>query len=312
MALANDTYATLGAGGLVPLKSHEIEMVSEDLRISVHRITIHYVFRNTTERDVKALVAFPLPDLNGETLYYAPIRIPAENRANFLNFTVTSDGQPVAVQQESRAFLDKREVTARLRAAGVSPTVFLAPLNAALSKISSAERQKLLSENLIEADDSGGHGWVARWALRVKFYWNQEFPAGKNVVLDQTYQPIVGGSYLTTNDGGQWSVTPYCGGAPALREIARIMQGFPGSKDADIILFERTIDYILTTGNNWSGPIRNFHLTVETDSPDDIVLTCMQGLKRTAATRYELQRSDFHPREELKLKILQPNRPKKH
>ena len=48
---------------------------------------------------------------------------------------------------------------------------------------------------------------------------------------------------------------------------------------------ERTIQYVLKTGNNWNGPISSFHLTVFADSPDDIVLTCMQGLnalRRTA------------------------------
>jgi len=39
-----------------------------------------------------------------------------------------------------------------------------------------------------------------------------------------------------------------------------------------------------------------------------LVLTCMLGIRRVAPTRYELSRSDFHPEQELELLILQPNK----
>jgi hypothetical protein len=66
--LANDTMVTLEAGGLVPVKSSKVAMESERLRISVHRVTVDYVFRNTSDQDVDAVVAFPLPELDGATL----------------------------------------------------------------------------------------------------------------------------------------------------------------------------------------------------------------------------------------------------
>ena len=62
-------------------------------------------------------------------------------------------------------------------------------------------------------------------------------------------------------------------------------------------------------GKQLGGPIRKFHLTVLSDNPEDIVLTCMPGLKRTADTRYEVSHSDWHPTAEIELMILQTNRP---
>ena len=50
-------------------------------------------------------------------------------------------------------------------------------------------------------------------------------------------------------------------------------------------------------------------MTVLSDNPEDIVLTCMPGLKRTADTRYEVSHSDWHPTAEIELMILQTNRP---
>jgi len=312
VAQGNDTFATMGAGGLVPVKTTQVVMQSEDLRISVHRIEIHYVFRNSTEQDIDAVVAFPLPDLSGETLYYVPIRLPDKNSLNFLAFRVSSGGNPIPVEVESRAFLEGRDVTARLGAAGLPAAVLPDPLNVLLMRISPGEREKLVSEGLIEEVETGKPGWVSRWAMRIQFYWTQKFPAHQAVELEQTYQPVVGGSYITTNDDGSSAVKPYCGGPDTLRQIAEIKRRFPHSEDGDVILRERTIDYILTTGNNWSGPIRDFHLSVLTDDSDDIPLTCMQGLKRVGPTRYEFRQSDFHPNEELKLMILQTNKLEGH
>jgi Domain of unknown function (DUF4424) len=75
-------------------------------------------------------------------------------------------------------------------------------------------------------------------------------------------------------------------------------------KDQDaIVLWENEIQYILTTANNWSGPIRNFHLVVSTESPEDILMSCT-ALRRTAPTRYEMSRTNFRPDRELDLMIL--------
>src|SRR5206468_586837 len=58
-ALANDSTATTGAGGLVLRQTADIDMVSEDLYVSVEQIRVHYVFRNRTPRDVSVTIAFP-------------------------------------------------------------------------------------------------------------------------------------------------------------------------------------------------------------------------------------------------------------
>src|SRR5215469_18653367 len=118
-AAANDTLATLGAGGLTPLKSSIIVMESEDLEISVHQIAIRYTFRNTSDRDVNEIVAFPLPELAGGLLANSPVRIPSKDPLNFVDFRVLVDGKPVAPKIESSAFVDKSEITADLRSMGV-------------------------------------------------------------------------------------------------------------------------------------------------------------------------------------------------
>lgn len=53
---ANDTEVTLAAGGLIPIRSTQIEMVSENLDISAHSVNVRYMFLNTTDHDIDAEV----------------------------------------------------------------------------------------------------------------------------------------------------------------------------------------------------------------------------------------------------------------
>ena len=59
---ANDGAAERAAGGLVFKQNDDVDMVSEDLFISVMEVRVRYVFRNRTPRDTRITVAFPLPD----------------------------------------------------------------------------------------------------------------------------------------------------------------------------------------------------------------------------------------------------------
>ncbi len=218
-ANANDTLATLGAGGLVPVKSTQIALESEDLKISAHRITVRYVFRNASDKDVHAIVAFPLPDLDGVELYFEPMHLPRGTDWNFVDFKVSSNGEPVSTRMEARAFIEGRDITARLRAVGLPVSVLLEPLNYALMELSARHRDELEKERLITSADfnpplrsTGTSGWYAGWTMRVKFYWTQRFPAHSPVELVQTYTPVVGGSYIFESDKGESSVKPYCGG----------------------------------------------------------------------------------------------------
>jgi hypothetical protein len=81
-----------------------------------------------------------------------------------------------------------------------------------------------------------------------------------------------------------------------------------GRQEPGLSLWWRSVQYILTTANNWSGPIKHFHLEIDSDAPDEILLTCMPSIKQTSPTRYEFDASDFHPERNLDLAILQPRK----
>ena len=61
---ANDTMATIGAGGLQFQKTDDIRMEREDLYLGLQEVRVSYVFRNLTDHDVRMTVAFPMPDVD--------------------------------------------------------------------------------------------------------------------------------------------------------------------------------------------------------------------------------------------------------
>jgi hypothetical protein len=313
-AAANDTLVTLGAGGLVPIKSTEIVMESEDLNVSVHQINVNYVFRNISSHDVDAVVAFPLPTLDGGTIENEPMRFPSKDPVNFLSFAVTVDGHAIWPTVELRAFKDGKDITARLVSLGLPVSVLDPQLRGAIGRLTSEQSKQLEAENLVideeyqkGADGTPQHETWAWWETRVQFYWSQHFPANGTVSISHRYQPIVGGSYIVRSDEGI-DVKPYCGGAEALTQIHDLKTKL-GKKGDDVIgLWERRVQYILTTGNNWSGPIRSFRLQIVKDNPDEILATCLPNLSKVSDTIYELTRTNFHPDSELNVLILEPNK----
>jgi hypothetical protein len=305
--MANDTLATLGAGGLVPLKSSQIVMEREDLQISVHQITVHYVFRNNSDKDVDATVAFPLPPLEGSTVEMVPLKLPSR-RLNFVDFEVLVAGKRVDPKIEVRAFgYHGEDLTDRLRAVGLPVSVLDEHFMDAYRKLTPQQRAPFQKQELIASDDEKTY-WPA-WTTKVQYYWTQRFPAHATVEVEHRYRPVAGGSYIYETDPGDERVKPFCGGPETLAQIASFKKRHPNRKEGEPALYERRIQYILTTANNWSGPIRDFHLSVTADGPEDLVLTCMPGLKRSGPTRYELTRSNFRPDKDLDVLVLTPNRP---
>lgn len=199
-APADDTLATLGAGGLVPLKTSKIVMEREDLRISIHQIAVKYVFRNTSDHDVSATVDFPLPPLEGNVVALSPVNFPSKDPVNFMAFKVEVNGQRIFPRVQVRAFKKGKDISARLRSLGLPASVLDPKLQLDFYKLSAGLRSQLEKEQLIVdeeykgADGKTKHyvwGW---WDTRIQYYWHQRFPARSSVTVLHTYKPVVGGA----------------------------------------------------------------------------------------------------------------------
>jgi Domain of unknown function (DUF4424) len=69
---------------------------------------------------------------------------------------------------------------------------------------------------------------------------------------------------------------------------------------------EHRLQYILTTGANWAGPIRDFRLVVDKGSADNLVSFCADGVRKIGPTQFEVRVHDFVPTSNLSILILSP------
>ncbi|WP_208948238.1 DUF4424 domain-containing protein [Segnochrobactrum spirostomi] len=318
VAHANDTTAALAAGGLVYVINESVAMQSEDLSISEDAVRVHYVFKNTTDADVKLLVAFPMPDVT-----IAPetnISIPVRDADNFLAFETKVDGAPVETAMEQRVFALGIDRTALLRARGVPLAPFREETQAALDKLPPAAWDEFIGMGLAFVDEyDAGKGMERHlsplWTLKTTYYWTQAFPAGKEVVVDHAYRPSVGLSAgtligLDLHDN-PWALEAqraemdlFCVEPSLLASLQRAAkQADPPSGPP---FSDARIEYVLKTGANWNGPIGSFTLTVDKGAPENLVSFCGDGVKKIAPTRFQMKATDFYPARDLGVLILKP------
>src|SRR5579863_6968591 len=101
--LANDSAAELSIGGLQFVRTNDVAMESEDLRISLDRVTVRYQFANTTGKPVTLTVAFPLPDIDLSEA--ENIALPSTDPVNFVDFETKIDGVPAQFKIDQRAMV---------------------------------------------------------------------------------------------------------------------------------------------------------------------------------------------------------------
>jgi hypothetical protein len=293
---ANDSSAELATGGLVFVKNPDIEMLSEDLFVSTKQIRVLYRFSNRSDKDIIVYVAFPLPDLKMDLGDDTSV-IPVDDPTNFLGFVTTVDGIEVRASVEQRIFASNRDQTATLTSLGVP----LSPYRSqeALDKLSANNKARLMRLGLVNADGQ------PLWTLKTKFYWQQRFPHGRETVIEHQYKPSVGETVsVDSSTMRQWlkdeDHRKYCADEDFIREL---------TKDTHNEFGEKRIDYILTTGANWSGPIKQFRLVVAKGDPNDLVTFCGRNVKQVGPTQFEMKVSDFTPRQDLAVLILQRRPP---
>lgn len=129
------------------------------------------------------------------------------------------------------------------------------------------------------------------------YYWTQKFPAGRTVVVEHTYKPALWQSFApkpTAEDTARYCVDE--GTRKAIDAIARA--------DQVKVYFANGLNYILKTARNWSGPIGDFHLTIDKGDARNVLSLCEGGIKKTGPTRFELRKKDFVPDRDLALLIV--------
>ncbi len=312
-AHANDSSAELSIGGLQFVQTNEIAMESEDLRISLDRVSVRYLFANTTGKPVTLTVAFPLPDI--DLVDADSVVLPTNDRTNFVGFETKVDGSAVQFTMDQRAMVGDKDFTALLRELKL-PLLPIGDLEIPLDTLPAAARSQLLAEKLVlpngNLNQKGREEYAAAWTTRTSAVRQQTFPADRKTVVEHQYHPSVGSSPdtilrapLRRSQGLASEIEryrkDYCISDAFLAELDKRA----GTAEASAIaLGERRISYVLKTGANWAGPIKSFKLTIDAGGGDRLISFCAGPLKAASPTSNEFTATDFKPDRDLNILII--------
>ncbi|HYG46692.1 MAG TPA: DUF4424 domain-containing protein [Allosphingosinicella sp.] len=299
-AAANDSTAEHEAGGLVLTRSADIDMLSEDLFISADQVRVRYVFRNRSPRDIRTVVAFPMPDRDLRQERDMDVAYPSR-------FETRVDGRRVTMKVERKAMLDGADRTSLLAGLGLAPESD----GEALDRMKPADKARLVKAGLAEPDEyDAGRGWerhlAPAWTVKESWYWEQVFPAGRDLMIEHSYAPGTGGSVdaalaipeVRASPEGRAMIRDYCVEPAFLAGLDRLRRRSAATP-------EQRIGYILTTGGNWRSPIGDFRLVIDKGAPANLVSFCGEGVRKISPTRFEMRRRNWRPDRDLRILIVQ-------
>jgi hypothetical protein len=320
-ASANDTMSQLGTGGLVFLTSQNISMDSEDLTVGPEQVKVVYQFTNNGTEDEHALVAFPLPDIEGSGDFM--VSVPSEDAGNIFGFSTTFNGEPVDVELHQYAFAYGVDQTSVLEELGVPLIPYGQAVSETLDALAPEDQQRLVHLGMVipmeyDVGDGMKTYYTAVWTLKSTYTWEADFKAGETAEVVHEYRPSVGGTVAVTflsqpyedYDPATTYKKKYCTEDSFVESVRKTLPNPNEPYGAPYT--ESWISYIWSTGGNWSGPIKKFHLTIDKGLPSNLVSFCWDGkVTKTSPTTFEMEAEDWYPPygKELEILILNKQNP---
>ncbi|SFI00725.1 protein of unknown function [Bradyrhizobium sp. cf659] len=312
-ARANDSAAELSIGGLQFVRTNDVAMESEDLRIALDRVSVRYQFVNVTSKPVTLTIAFPLPDIDLSEA--ENIALPSSDPINFVDFETKVDGSPAPLTIDQRAMVGNKDVTALLRELKL-PLLPIGGREIRVADLPEATRTRLVDNGLLMPagmSDNGRQQYAPGWVTKTSAVRQQVFPPTRTVTVEHQYRPSVGSSPDTILRSGLRRSNALSQEVARYRKeycvqdtfLAEIDKRAGNSQANTAKLQERRISYVLKTGANWAGPIRSFKLTIDPGGSDRLVSFCPGRLKASSTgSTLEYTANDFKPDADLKILVI--------
>ncbi|MGE0240902.1 MAG: DUF4424 family protein [Parvibaculaceae bacterium] len=298
-ALANGAIAERKTGGLVFKQSDTVSILSEDLAVSLTKITVDYLYKSEADAAQTVTIAFPMAavpvnDDPGSLREILDGSTDGATPENYMRFKVVVDGQDVEAEPFARALVKDKDITEKITKAGLPLHMLVDDANALLKKLPKARLDELIALGAIGQGESYGEPtYWPQWDYQVFFEWRQAFRPGETKV-SISYVPLAGfpADVGDAYEVGEWADAA-CVDAVVRAAIAK--RKAKGNAYYEVA----TVGYVLTTAKYWKGPIRSFNLSVE--KPDDKTLAafCPPEEKKVSPTRFEWHATDFVPEADL-------------
>jgi hypothetical protein len=307
-ALADDSSASIGAGGLVVLKNEKrIAMAKEVLTIGLNKVKVDYEFRNDTDDSVTTMVAFPIP---AYTWSADPKATPEQ--AGFDDFKLTIEGKPTKFTIEIRAKAKGKDVTALLKADGIDIASFghdedsSGPTFAEFDKLSAAQKAVLVKAGIVDSNigekDAGTKDDPIyshpHWSVEKKYYWTQTFPPHSTVHISHEYTPVLGGNFVEKADFV--AVAP---NAPPEKLEAGTYRAFTVPELRSVCLSEPLRKHMVETAHDPNNDFRRIERPpVKTKDDFYAISFCWPGpVTKVSANEFKATATDLIPKSELRI-----------
>jgi hypothetical protein len=315
---ANDTGYGFQNGTFRFEKNPDVALQNETLTIGIDQITVDYVFKNESALPQVIPTVFPMPPM-----------LFSEGDVNWIqDFQVLLDGKCLETRRHLVALFGDQDITPQLRESGWNERKLVDLLRRGMGD----DSQNTLAE--AQSKDWFRKGWISetgvpRFSLQEYFTWELELRPQQSHWVRHTYRPsfqstvpMLADSLLERN----WEVEswPLRKGEShgSRRSVPReadpefaqavIHASHSGNRTVvgDRFFYPTYLEYKLTTGANWRGPIRDFTLIIQKPSPDTLVTMFgnpqTQAMEKTQPGTLIFHATDFVPREELRFLFVRP------
>ncbi|MCB6179799.1 DUF4424 domain-containing protein [Rhodobacter sp. Har01] len=331
-AAANDGWGGLSATGLTFDQTEAVAMLEEDLFIGIDRVSVDYLFKNTSGADVTGEVIFPLSPVSVWATYESSMNLPQDLSAeDLVDFKVTVDGRPVAVQIDRIAVLEPpydenrppaqqydtpgRDVTAEVARLGLPLTLDAEQVRSALLALSPNQKAAAEAAGLAQyyAGDPAQNvppDVYATWSIVTRYHWTQTFPAGAEVKVHHDYvnRPPGGLFYWADppEDYQTYLVDRYCIDAGTSKALMKALAYTDETGQTNAYGTSYNIEYVLRTANSWAGPIGKFRLTLDKGDPKNVISLCADGVKKVGPTTFMIEKTNYTPDRDLDILVALP------
>jgi len=277
--MANDSSAALSTGGIILEQNDDIIMLSEKLHLSPTKVRVEYEYFNDGDLDQDLLVAFALPQREKlvEVMGYS-IAVPS-----YLDFQTWIDGENTKLLEGHR-YWELEDRTQQL----------LKNLNSDMEYYLALRQQNFPSNEVTKVV----HEYTPAVGGGIPYY---NYKTMKDALLE------ISSNEASRKEHGHFlNCTDVNDALNNLEDWIEFMQNEKSLDPSDeenywqYLVRYSTLGYILKTGKNWKGPIKNFELKVTADFPF-FLNTCFPGLERTSETSYEFKATDYVPEKNIYL-----------
>lgn len=315
VSFANDSLGRVGAGGIELLTTSFIQMKQEILEISPKQINVSYQFFNTSNKDTKSLVAFPMPSYG-----FAPgFDAWEQNMHPIDDFKVSVEGVNVETQEHYKMLHGGVDVTNTLQSAGLTTSQMINfggcfysdEKSTFICDLNDEQKAILGKQGIIELDEN--NVGVPRWEIEKTLTWEQTFPAKTLLSVKHTYVPLKGGNFSYPVYQGKKNEGSFYHAAAVAEDNAEacLDDSFKRAYNArleklvaagakTIMVDLDDVEYILGTAKNWAGPIQDFVLQIKKADKDQLVSLCFPGSAvKVDPLTIEFKHKNFVPQDKL-------------